>query len=192
MMSVRPGHTYLFALVALWLTARPGVVLAQPQRFEGKRIVNIRFDPPSPAQPLEPEELYEILPLRIGEPLQLSTVRASIERLFATGRYADIQVEAEAYGDGVIITFRTKNSWFIGDVSVFGRVRDPPNRGQLVNATRLELGQPYTEGGRATAVAGMQKLPENNGLFSPRIVPAFDYDEFHQQIKIRFEIDSGR
>jgi outer membrane protein insertion porin family len=192
MISVRPGHTYLIACMALLLTARSGVLIAQPEKFEGKKVINIRFDPPSPAQPLEPEELYEILPLRTGEPLQMNVVRASIERLFATGRYSDIQVFAEPYNDGVIVTFRTKNSWFIGNVSVFGRLRDPPNPGQLVNATRLELGQPYTEGKRAVAVAGQQRLLESNGLFNPRIAPVFDYDEVHQQINIRFEIDSGR
>ena len=39
----------------------------------------------------------------------------------------------------------TENSWFIGNVAVLGRISDPPNRGQLVNATRLNLGQPFIE-----------------------------------------------
>src|SRR5215831_5027822 len=192
MISVRPGHPSLLACMALLVTAGPGLLTAQPQRFEGKKVINIRFDPPSPAQPLAPEELFEILPLRTGEPLQMIVVRASIERLFATGRYADSQVNAEPYDDGVIDTFRTKNRWFIGSVNVFGRVRDPPNGGQLANATRLELGRPYTESGRTTAVAGQQRLLESNGLFNPQIAPNYNYDELHQQINFRFDIDSGR
>src|SRR5215510_1785127 len=102
MSSVRPLHTYL-SCMALLLAAHSGTLRAQPQKFEGKKVVNIRFEPPTPGQPLEAEELFQILPLRNGEPLRMSLVRSSIERLFATGRYADIQVEAEPYNDGVIV-----------------------------------------------------------------------------------------
>src|SRR4051794_3286906 len=123
-----------FPCIAL-LIAGPRIVQGQPRKFEGTKIVNIRFDPPD--QPLEPTELFEMLPLKKDQPLHMNVVRASIERLFASGRYSDIQVDADPYDDGVIVTFRTKNSWFIGNVSVAGRLSDPPNPGQLVNATRL-------------------------------------------------------
>jgi outer membrane protein assembly complex protein YaeT len=119
-------------------------------------------------------------------------VRASVERLFATGRYRDIQVDAESSDGGVIVKFITTNSWFIGDVSVSGKVEDPPNRSQLVNATRLDLGQPYIENELDTAVIGQRRLLEGNGLYLSAIHPVFDYDPAHQQVNIRFEIDSGR
>src|SRR3954454_943722 len=84
------------------------VLLAQEQKYEGMQVVNIRFEPQE--QPLEGAELFEILPLKRGQTLRRSVVRESIERMFATGRYSDIQVEAEPYNGGVIITFHTKNS----------------------------------------------------------------------------------
>ncbi|MCX6631653.1 MAG: hypothetical protein NTW28_28925, partial [Candidatus Solibacter sp.] len=84
------------------------------------------------------------------------------------------------------------NSWFIGNVSVSGNVDDPPNRGQLSNATRLDLGQPYTENNLDTAVNGQRRLLEGNGFYLSDIHPVFDYDPAHQQVNIRFEIDSGR
>ena len=46
---------------------------------------------------------------------------------------------------GLVLRFVTKNSWFIGNVAVEGHISDPPNRGQLVNVTRLSLGQPFSE-----------------------------------------------
>src|ERR1035438_471353 len=79
-----------------------------------------------------------------------------------------------------------------GDVAVSGKVEDPPNRSQLVNATRLDLGQPYIENELDTAVIGQRRLLEGNGLYLSAIHPVFDYDPAHQQVNIRFEIDSGR
>ena len=186
---VRSLLAYSFYMIVL-LAAFPGRLCAQAQKYEGMTVVNIRFEPQQ--QPLEGSELFEILPLRRGEPLRSTVVRASIERLFATGRYADIKVSAEPYnGGGVIITFITTNSWFIGDVSVSGRVSDPPNRGQLVNATRLDLGEPYTENALDVAIAAQKRLLEGNGLYLSSVSPTFDYDTEHQLINIRFRIDSG-
>jgi outer membrane protein assembly complex protein YaeT len=191
MFSVRTSLAYLlccFLLVAF----RPAKVLAQGQKYEGLNVVNVRFEPPASRQPVDPEELFQILPMKRDQPFSMDVVRASIERLFATGRYADIQVDVEPYNPGVIVTFRTKNSWFIGNVSVAGKIKDPPNPGQLVNATRLELGLPYNDSALDQAVAGQRRLLEANGLFLSYIRPVFDYDDRHQQINIRFEIDSGK
>src|ERR1035438_7291455 len=67
----------------------PAVLLGQAQKYEGKQILAIQFDPKE--QPVEASELHDILPLKKDEPLRMADVRASIERLFASGRYADIQ-----------------------------------------------------------------------------------------------------
>ncbi len=177
-------------MILLLAATQPRGLLAQYQKYEGRPVVNIRFEPA--AQPLEGSELFEILPLKRGQPLRMSVVRASVERLFATGRYRDIQVDAEPYNGGVIIKFITTNTWFIGDVSASGKISSPPNRGQLVNATRLELGQPYIASQLETALNGQRHLMESNGLYLGHIHPVLDYDTVHQHVNIRFEIDSGR
>jgi outer membrane protein assembly complex protein YaeT len=187
MRLVRSLLAYSILLLA---AAQPRSLLAQYQKYEGQPVVNIRFEPAE--QPLEGAELFDMLPLKRDQPLRMSVVRASVERLFATGRYRDIQVDAEPYNGGVIVKFITVNSWFIGNVSVSGNVDDPPNRGQLSNATRLDLGQPYIENNLETAVGSQRRLLEGNGLYLSAIHPVFDYDPAHQQVNIRFEIDSGR
>src|SRR5207342_2197235 len=122
MSVVRSLLAYTLLLLA---AAQPRSLLAQYQKYEGRPVVNIRFEPA--VQPLEGAELFEMLPLKRDQPLRMSVVRASVERLFATGRYRDIQVDAEPYNDGVIIKFITTNSWFIGNISVSGNLDDPPN-----------------------------------------------------------------
>jgi outer membrane protein assembly complex protein YaeT len=189
MILVRSLLAYFPCLAVCLALARPATLLAQYQKYEGKEVLTIQFDPVE--QPLDPSELYEILPLKIHQPLSMAAVRASIERLFATGRYADIQVDAQSYQNAVIVRFLTRNSWFIGNVSVAGGLSNP-SPGQLENAARLDLGQPYTDAKLQEAVAGQQRLLESNGLYRSDIHPVLDYDSAHQQVNIRFEVDAGR
>jgi outer membrane protein assembly factor BamA len=125
------GLTTSFA-ASYSITALPTSLLAQYQKYAALQVTNIQFRPET--QPLEAAELHKILPLKIGEPLNIATVRASIDRPFATGRYADIQVDAQPYNGGVAITFITKNSWFVGSVRDVGAVNSPPNANQRQNA----------------------------------------------------------
>src|SRR4051794_36216857 len=94
---VRSLLAYFFCLIVLLAATSPQLP-AQDLKYEGMKVINIRFDPP--VQPLEGEELFEILPLKRGEPLRMPALRSSIERLFATGRYADIRVDVSPFDGG--------------------------------------------------------------------------------------------
>ncbi len=173
------------------LAVTPVAARGAGEDYEGKPILNIRFSPAQ--QPLEASELHDILPLKMHAPLRMADVRATIERLFATGRYADIQVDAEPYQDGVALTVVTTNTWFIGDVAPRGRISSPPSAGQLENAADLDLGEPYTESALERAVENQKRLLEENGLFQAQVQPALDWDtgRDYQQVNIRFETVSG-
>ena len=67
-------------------------VWSQTQPFEGKRIVDIQFSPAE--QPVATPDLEQAVTLKANTPLRMADVRASIEKLYATGRYEDIQVDA--------------------------------------------------------------------------------------------------
>jgi outer membrane protein insertion porin family len=177
-------------LIVLLAAALPEAS-AQDRKYEGMPVRNIQFEPRR--QPLEASQLHDILPLRMNEPLRMADVRASIGRLFATGRYADIEVDARPYQDGVAILFITRNSWFVGAITVNGQLSNPPSGGQLENITDLNLGQPYTDSKLARAVAAQQRLLENNGLYRGNVHPVFDWEtgKDYQQVNIRFEVDAG-
>ena len=46
----------------------------------------------------------------------------TIDRLFATGLYSDIQVDVEPQTAGVVVKFITKSAAFVGHVEVIGKV----------------------------------------------------------------------
>ena len=113
-------------------------LLALSDEYEGKPIANVQFEPER--QPLSRDQLMAMIPLRPGQPLTGSDVRATIERLYRTGEYLDIAIDATIGPSGVILKVMTKPNYFVGHVAVTG-VPEPPNAGQLVLATKLEVEQ---------------------------------------------------
>jgi outer membrane protein assembly complex protein YaeT len=158
--------------------------------FEGQTIVSVTFDPAE--QPLAQRELNGILPLKTGQEYSAAGIREAIERLYATGRYGDIQVDASPADGGVAIRFITKNSWFIGKVATKGDVGEPPNAGQIVNASRLRLGDPFDVAAVPPAVENIRKLLVENGYFDPEVNPEFEYDNAYQQVNITFALKAGK
>ncbi|MEP7365592.1 MAG: POTRA domain-containing protein [Acidobacteriota bacterium] len=148
----------------------------------------IRFDPP--AQPLHQKELDEILQLGPGVTVDRIVLREALERLYATGRYEDLQADMSAEGGAVTLTIQTKLSWFVGRISVSG-VKEPPNQGQLVSATKLQLGYPFALDEVRAAAENVRAKLERNGLFDVRINPVLDYDEDTQQVHVDFQVTAG-
>jgi outer membrane protein assembly complex protein YaeT len=119
----------------------------------------------------------------------MSDVRDSIELLYGSGRYQDIAVDAQTADDGVTVKFITTATRFIRGVSVVG-VKDPPNEGQLVSATKLQLGYPYALAQLRRAVESLQESLRTNGLYKASV----DYDRVNQpdqQLDVHFQVDPG-
>jgi outer membrane protein insertion porin family len=174
----------LLVLALLPLGAAPQVA-----QFEGERIIDIQY---SPAQTLDAADLGKAQPLKKGEPFHQEDVAQAIDGLFATGRFDDIVVEAEAAGDGVIVRFITKNAWFLGGVSLDGKILIPPNRGQLVSTSQLNLGAPYHDDDLTKALDGMKRLLDANGFYESKIAPSVERDSEAQQVFITFTIKEGK
>jgi outer membrane protein insertion porin family len=180
--------SFLITLLLFWI-ALDIPLLSETIQYENKRIVDIQFSPVE--QPVAKSDIERAVTLKPNTPLRAVDVRESIERLFATGRYEDIQVDAEPASDGVIVRFITRNSWFVGRVSVDGKVSEPPNYGQMANATRLALGQPFREEDMSQAEAGVRKLLVSDGYYENQLQPRIEYDARTQQAHIHFIVDSG-
>jgi len=160
---------------------------AAPEEYEGKTIASIQFDPAK--QPLATEQLIAMLPFHTGEPMRSARVQDAIQRLYATGEYTDIAVDATLGAAGVNLKFLTKPSYFVGHVGVNG-VPEPPNEGQLVVATRLQLGAEYSEADLNRAVEHLVDVMRRNGLYNAMVTPQANFDLNTQQVTIDFDVDA--
>jgi outer membrane protein insertion porin family len=130
--------------------------------YQGLIVQSIEFPDVSYA---DPEQLRRLIAQKVGQPLDRDLVRQSIQILHSTGRFADIRVEAERTPEGrVSLLFVTRPNYFIGEVEVEG-APSPPAANQVVNASKLQLGEPFTRENLDRALKNIEQLMQQNGYY---------------------------
>jgi len=159
------------------------------QLYVGRTIGRIDFEPPE--QPLPRAELDRLLPLHPGRPLREEDVRQTHQKLFDTGRFSDVMIDAEPLGDGVALRVSTSLNYFVGGVS-FDGVADPPNRNQLLTATKLELGMPFVESQMPQSLENLQERLHANGLNRATVHYVLERNPVTEEVGVHFHLDAGK
>lgn len=156
--------------------------------YLGLRIEQVEFPG------VEPDEAARLLAatlLKTGEALTREILHDGIQSLFATGRFADIQVEAEQHvPPGVKLRFLTVPNYFVGQVAADG-VSSNPTPTQLVSASRLQLGELYTREKLDRSLAGIQRALEDNGFHNAKVTSSEERNEPQRQVDITFHVIPG-
>jgi outer membrane protein assembly complex protein YaeT len=162
--------------------------LAAPGDYQGKQVTAILFDPPQ--QPLPAARLKELLPLRVGQPLQTGDIPAALQQLYSTGEYLDIAVDASPSDGGVALRFLTRAAFFVGRVSVAGAA-EPPTTAQLETATKLQLGAPYSAQDVQQAKRNIEASLRRNGFYKASVEARESTLADTRQMDVEFMIHSG-
>ncbi len=157
-------------------------------RYEGMHIANIEFQPED--QPLSQTELERRLPFHVGSEFHQSEMRQAIQNLFASGRYADLAVDATEVNGKLALRFLTRRAYFVGHIVASG-VKAPPNVSQVIDASRLHLGTTYVDSQRVQAIESLQDLLRQNGFYDAHISSQVDYNREEQQANVTFQIETG-
>ncbi len=184
-------HVWVSAFaISVAACATPTLETTQPQQFEGRTVVEVRYDPVD--QPIDSRDLAAVERVQVGKPLNLDDVAATIDGLFASGLFTDIKAYAEPKGYGVSIRFETTAQQFIGHVEVRGKVKDPPNRSVLLGVSDLQLGKPFDSQMVEEARQKVERELLMNGLFKSAVSVTTVEDPKTQQMTIGFIVDSGK
>src|SRR5579862_1375998 len=141
--------------------------------------------------PEESTSLLQAIPLKVGEPLTRDKLHDTMQALFATGRFADIQAEADRTDTaGVRLRFRTTANFFVWMVFIDG-VSQNPSANQLIGATRLQLGELSTKDKLDRALAGIQRVMEENGYHKSKVTVSEQRVDEQHQINFTFHVDPG-
>lgn len=158
---------------------------ASADRFEGRNIVTIEY---SPSSFLDAADLAAAQPLKTGTPLRNDNVADAIDSLFATGEFDDIAVEAEASGAGVLVRFVVKPRVFVENVRFKGKIKSPPNEGELASYIQIDPGSAFQEKNIGDAVVSMNRLFEANGLYGTTVEPQVTHSKAGDQVFITFTV----
>ena len=186
-------------VAALTLAATPGTVLLSQipaasvrptveSNCFGKKIASI--DIPNANNP-DRQMLETLTGLRIGEPLERTALQQALRSLYATGRYADLSAECAPGADGTAsVNFVNTPNFFIGRVSVENAPL-PPGDPQVVNASKLQLGELFTPEKLDRALQNIQHLLQQNGYYKSSVTHSEQEDPLTQQQAITFHIQPG-
>jgi outer membrane protein assembly complex protein YaeT len=157
--------------------------------LQGLKIALIQINSPAVDNP---QALLSALPQKANEPLDKYKVRQSVQVLYNTGRFAEIQVEAQRTPTGeVVLVFGARENYFFGSILVEGAPAHPGDN-QLVNSSKLNLGEQFTEEKISAGIQGMQRTLQENGFYQATIKPFYEWDSRNQQVKVRFLVDPGK
>jgi outer membrane protein assembly complex protein YaeT len=138
----------------------------------------------------EAAQLLAATPLKVGEPLTRQALHDGMQALFATGRFADIQAEAERSTAGVRLRFLTVPNYFVGQISAEG-VSGSPSNNQLVTSSRLQLGELYSPDKLDRARANLQRILDDNGFHRAKLTVSEDRLPEQHQIDLTFRVEPG-
>ncbi len=158
-------------------------------QYFGMPVGAVEFDPPD--QPMPRADLDRLLPFRPGDILRESDIRTAIERLFDTGCYLDIAVDAHLESGKVVLRLITEPAYFVGHVGVEG-TSDPPSRAQLATATKLQVGAKVSASDLAQAVENIRERLSANGLYQAQVHYTTSRDPQTEQENIDFTIIPGK
>jgi len=156
-------------------------------RLQGLKVAEVRVQSQGVAHP---EWFVSLLPQKVNEPLDKNKVRQSVQVLYNTGRFSRIQVEAEQTANGLVLIFNAQGNYFFGSIRLEG-APNPPTENQLLNASKLALGEQFSEEAIAAGMAGMARVLQDNGYYQAKTAPTYEYDAPNQQVKVLFRIVKG-
>ncbi|HLW75340.1 MAG TPA: POTRA domain-containing protein, partial [Bryobacteraceae bacterium] len=185
-MRHRIGPRLAWSVVALL----PFHALGQISPLDGKTIASVAYDPAK--QALADEDLRRVQELTAGSKYSAKAVAESIDRMFATGVYADVQVEAAETAGGLAITFHTKAAPFVGHLAIRGKLSTPPNRGAVLGATQFHLGETYDPDTLAAAQHSIEKLFASNGLHQAKVRVTTTPDASTNLVNVTVEVNPGK
>jgi outer membrane protein assembly complex protein YaeT len=176
-------------LLLSWALA--SLPLRAQTEWEGRTVVSVRQQSPDPAEELlDSATFQQLVTQQAGQPYSGQQIRESMERLYGTGRFSGISVDATETPQGVAVYFLTQGRYFVGIVRVLG-ADAPPTEAELQSASDLRLGYPYAEQDIPAVVERLRRVLEDDGYFQARITHRTERHPERQQVDVYFDVETG-
>jgi outer membrane protein insertion porin family len=180
----------LLVSVLCWLPFIAKSQTAEAVEFSGRTITSVSYEPA--AQPLDARDLARMQMVQTGRPFDARQVAGTIDQLFGSGLYDDIQVDAKPDGAGVSLRFITRPRRFIGHLDASGMLKDPPGRAVVISDAQLALGSAFDEETLSTAKENIEEELRQNGFFEAKVDATSVEDPASHQMTIQFIVGKAK
>jgi outer membrane protein insertion porin family len=156
-------------------------------QLQGERVDRIEFEGVTfDATDKLPGELEQ----KAGQPLDPEKVRASLRRLYASGRYRDIEVKAVRQGGAVTLIFTGPPRFYVGRVQIVG-IKDDRLTSLAEYGTKLDPGTAFTETAVPAGTAGIKQTLSSNGYYASQVAVVTTADTAGQQENVTYDVKLG-
>jgi outer membrane protein insertion porin family len=143
--------------------------------------------------PFAEAQIHDLITQKQGEPLDRNKIRETLRALYATGRFANLEVQSTRKADGsVSLTFVATENFFNGDIGIQGRPKHAPTETQFINASKLNLGEAYTADKVRVGISGMQRILQDYGFFRTQLSYEENPHPDTQQMDVLFHVIAGK
>lgn len=136
------------------------------------------------------DKLPSELSQKVGEPFDPQKVRQSTRRLFASGRYRDIEVRGVRQGNGLTLIFAGSPRFYVGRVEILG-VKSERLTSLLEYATKLSPGTALTRSAVSDGTEGIKETLEQQGYYQPKISAKTVVDTAGDQVNVAYTVNVG-
>ena len=136
-------------------------------------------------------QLLNKLPIHSGKRFHRKDLKESLQYLYASGRFKNIQVEAEPQPDkSISVYFVVDEAIFITAMHMYGAPR-PPTANQLLNSTKLRLGEEFTDEKLQAAIDRIKRVMAENGYFNADVQSQTVQHPENQNLELNFIVIRG-
>jgi outer membrane protein assembly factor BamA len=136
------------------------------------------------------DTLPKELPQEVGTLLDPELVRASLRRLFVSGRYRDISVRGVRHGDSVTLIFSGTVRYYVGRVTING-VKNDRLTSLLQFATKLSPGTAFNESQIAAGAEGIKEMLKQQGYYESVMSSDSQVDVAGDQVNVTYTVAIG-
>ena len=164
--------------------------LGQLNQLQGKIVSDIRFRGLRESDRVF-DHLRDVIAQETGKPLDRQKIRQSLHALYATGRFSDLQVEAQQTSpQELTLVFVATPNFFVGSLTADGAPKRPTNS-QIIDSAKLELGQPVTKVKIDQAIERMKTLMRQNGFYKSEVAVEQTEHPETQLTDLHFKVTPG-
>jgi outer membrane protein insertion porin family len=155
--------------------------------LEGKPIRSLAVISP---RGFSSEDIRQITGIKIGEPYTPMRIRRGLERLYRTGNFRDILVEAEPQANGIQVTFTLVDKPTIAQLRLKGNQNVSSN--ELQRVMQIKIGDEFTNSGWKAALARLLNYYRQQGFLRARVASETSAIEQENRVVLNAEIQEGQ
>ncbi len=133
--------------------------------------------------------LADYLNVRVGQPMSIRAVQASIKSLYAVGEFRDIRVESSPSGSGVAITVVLSLSYRVGEIHIDGLIGKDRDRAD--HALTVHVGDVLSLNAVDRSAVAIQQELSTAGYLEATVDPGTQFRRERSRANVTFHVTTG-